>query len=1030
MAANGKNNKINGTPEEDLLAGLDGADKVDGISGDDDVAGGEGSDWVKGGSGDDVLQYTLSDNGESGAEGGDLYDGGSGNDSLLINFTFDQWMRWDVQEDVERYLAWLPLQLNRRGVATGEGMFQFNAFDLQARKIEDFRVTVDGMELTPEDDPVLPENDHYTGTEDDPTISGNVLLNDTVADLVRAVTLVDTGRGGTPEIHTDGSFTLTLDNSLFQYLAVGETEDLSFTYQVEDADGDTETAQITVTVTGVNDAPIARELNSDTLEEDSVRVQAVYADTDIDATDEVDVTAVTQDAQGGLFTFDNDHIDFDPQDDFVYLAAGESTTVTTTYTITDEHGASDTHTWSVLINGVNGAPVAVNDSTTISEDEDLSGFDLLANDWDPDASDVISLVSLAQPSKGESVLESSSAGTVGFNTGTDFDYLNVGDSITLTMDYDITDDSEAVVKGTDTGQFSITITGVNDGPEANMDIAAVSESGSVNIDVLDNDTDVDQNSTLSVVSAKVVYGGGTASVSGNQVVFNTNGDFENLALGQTGEAIVEYVMEDEHGAQSTSAAFVQINGEQDDAYMVNSLNSFGGMTAVKATEWHKARYAETGNATVLDFSGAVSASGFNSQFAMGFNNQPLFGLGNEGGLREEADTATVSINPPKTDLLDIEAKVLGTGGEFNAWANANFSMSFTPFVEATGGYVNVNHAIDTGILGTYTSGGYTRLNTSSGANNGNQITLDMPDAYTAGIDSNLTAKLTMGASASGEFLGEEIASWSASGTLIDINEDFTLLSLGIKTTDGGALELNMFDNPIQVNKIALPKGIGTVEFYDETDEIIEATSSSGDTSETDVAAPVTGIRFDIDDILGLLPKVGKVFAALDDTYKKGIPGLGGFELGYTLLGAGLSFDIGMGADSSTKGEFTVDLLFDRPVNVEGIDGEVIALRNADWNNLPGIKSVDGSAVNVMPLFNSQLGYSSDLSLNLSSDFDYKVGELSARAYINDLFDKSFNVGPLLSGDVDLFEVDLVTLGTINYGTTGYDQFQGGTFTLA
>ncbi|MEC8567741.1 MAG: Ig-like domain-containing protein, partial [Pseudomonadota bacterium] len=360
-----------------------------------------------------------------------------------------------------------------------------------------------------------------------------------------------------PEIHTDGSFTLTMDNSQFQYLAVDETEDLSFTYQVEDADGDTETATITVTVTGVNDAPIARELSSETLEEDSVRVQAVFADTDIDATDDVDVTAVTQDAQGGLFTFENDHIEFDPQDDFIYLAFGESTTVTTTYTITDEHGASDTHSWSVEVIGQNGAPVAVNDSTTITEDEDISGFNLLSNDWDPDASDVISLVSLAQPSKGESVLESSSEGTVGFNTGSDFDYLNVGDSITLTMDYDIEDDTEAAVTGTDTGQFSITITGVNDGPVANMDIASVSESGSVNITVLDNDTDVDQNATLSLVSAKVVYGGGSVSLDGNEVVFNTNGDFENLALGQTGEAVIEYVMEDEHGAQSTSAAFVQ-----------------------------------------------------------------------------------------------------------------------------------------------------------------------------------------------------------------------------------------------------------------------------------------------------------------------------------------------------------------------------------------------------------------------------------------------------------------------------------------
>lgn len=1033
MAAKNKHNKVKGNPKDNTLNGTVSDDKVDGISGDDNVAGSGGSDWVKGGSGNDVLQYTLSDNGESGADGGDLYDGGSGVDSLLLNFTFDQWMRYDVQQDVADYLAWLPLQLNRSGQAKGNSLYQFNAFDLQARKLEDLRVTVDGTEISPEDDPVLPEDDLFTGSEDDATITGNVLLNDTVADLVRSVTMVDTGRGGTPVIQTDGSFTLTLNNGEFQYLAVGESEDLTYTYQVEDADGDTEVATITVTVTGVNDAPIARELASSTKEDDSVTVQAVFADSDVDVTDEVNVTAVTQDVQGGEFTFAGDDISFNPGSDFNYLAFGESVTVATNYTITDEHGASDDHTLSIEVIGQNDAPVAVNDSVTIHEDEDLSGFNLLSNDYDPDATDIISLSSLNQPSpdKGESVLESSANGTVGFNTGSDFDYLNVGDSITLTMGYGIEDDTEAAVTGTDTAQLSVTVTGKNDGPEANRDIAVVSESGSVNIRVLDNDTDVDQNATLSLVSARVVsFTGGTVTLDGNEVVFNTDGDFEHLAAGQSGEAVIEYVMEDEHGAQSTSAAFVQVNGEYDAPTMVQTLTPLGGMRFDFATDWHFDLYEETGRGTTLDFGSAVSSSGYQNQVQMGFNDQPLFGLNNSGGLREEAGTAEISIDPGKATLLNLSAEVAGTGASFSAWADAMFKVGFTPFVEVDGGYVNVSHAIDTGILGSYEAGGYTRLNTSKGASHANQITLDMPDAYTTGIDASVEAKLTMGASASGKFLGEEVANWSDSANLIDIDEEFTLLGAGINTTDGGALELTMFDTPVEVKKVSLPKGIGTVEFYDETDEVITVSSSAGEQTSTSVTQPVTGIRLDFDDLLGNLPKVGPVFANLDNTYKVDVLGMGGFDLNYTLLGAGFNLGLGMGAEASSQGEMTVDLLFDRPVYVEGVPDAVMAVRNANWNDLPGIKSVDGSEVTVLPVFNSQLGFETDLSLNLTGAFDYKVGELSASAYIDDVFDKTVSVGPLAEGNENVFDVDLITLGTIQYGTTGYDQFQGNAFTLA
>ena len=42
-------------------------------------------------------------------------------------------------------------------------------------------------------------------------------------------------------------------------LAVGATRDTTLTYQISDGNGGTDTATITVTVSGVNDAPVATD---------------------------------------------------------------------------------------------------------------------------------------------------------------------------------------------------------------------------------------------------------------------------------------------------------------------------------------------------------------------------------------------------------------------------------------------------------------------------------------------------------------------------------------------------------------------------------------------------------------------------------------------------------------------------------------------------------------------------------------------------------------------------------------------------
>lgn len=63
------------------------------------------------------------------------------------------------------------------------------------------------------------------------------------------------GAMGKLTIEKDGQATYTLDDIKAKALGQGETYKDQFSYQMKDADGDTDVANITVTVTGVNDAP-------------------------------------------------------------------------------------------------------------------------------------------------------------------------------------------------------------------------------------------------------------------------------------------------------------------------------------------------------------------------------------------------------------------------------------------------------------------------------------------------------------------------------------------------------------------------------------------------------------------------------------------------------------------------------------------------------------------------------------------------------------------------------------------------------
>jgi VCBS repeat-containing protein len=138
--------------------------------------------------------------------------------------------------------------------------------------------------------------------------------------------------------------------------------------------------------------------------------------------------------------------------------------------VTNEYGLSATTTLEFEIEAVNDAPVANADNVTTSENAILtiSADDILANDIDVDVNDTLTITSVtALSDKGSVSLKDN--GDIVFETGSDFDYLAVGESETVTVEYEIKDSAGEVSSST----IALTINGTNDIPEIMSEIEPI-----------------------------------------------------------------------------------------------------------------------------------------------------------------------------------------------------------------------------------------------------------------------------------------------------------------------------------------------------------------------------------------------------------------------------------------------------------------------------------------------------------------------------------------------------------------------------
>ena len=362
-----------------------------------------------------------------------------------------------------------------------------------------------------------------------------VLLNDEDPDgNPLTVEAAVASNGGTVEINGDGTLKYTPAPDF-----VGEE---TLTYTVIDGQGGRVEGQVNVSVASLDDGPVAND-DSVVVEEGAPLVSLDVLGNDRVADGET-LTVVSASSEQGATVVINDDGTLD------YQAPANYTGVdVVTYTVRDSQGRESQSTLTVTVNDVNDAPVASDDSATALQAALLENINVLANDTDPEnnALTVIEAVS----ANGATVVINAD-GTLNYQSAEGFSGLD-------TVSYTISDGAG----GTSVATLSVTVElGATPPVAVNDGVGAVEDTLLENINVLENDTDAN-NDALTVTAA--------VSTAGGAVTINADGTLNYLPPANfTGEDTITYTISDGNEGTSTATVTVTVASVNDAPVATNS----------------------------------------------------------------------------------------------------------------------------------------------------------------------------------------------------------------------------------------------------------------------------------------------------------------------------------------------------------------------------------------------------------------------------------------------------------------------------
>jgi VCBS repeat-containing protein len=427
------------------------------------------------------------------------------------------------------------------------------------------------------------------------TTSGNVLVNDSDVDAGTVLTVAApgtyAGAYGTLTLAADGSYSYALNNGsvAVQSLADGAVVTDTFSYVATDGTASTP-SQLTINITGSNDAPVVAADVAAVSEDGAVTASGNVLANDSDA----DAGTMLTIAAPGTFAGAHGTLTLSADGSYNYVlnnpatqSLSEGTVVTDTFSYAATDGTVATPTQlTISITGSNDAPVVVADVAAVSEDGAvMASGNVLANDSDVDDGTVLTVaapgafaggygtLTLAADGRYNYVLDSAAA-----------QFLGEGMVVADTFSYVATDGTASTPS-----QLTISITGSNDAPVVAADVAAVSEDGAVTAsgNVLANDSDVDTGTTLTVAAPGAfagAYGTLTLATDGSYSYVLNNGSAAVQSLADGAVVTDTFSCAATDGTAATpSQLTINITGSNDAPVTVEDVASVQEDGALTAT---------------------------------------------------------------------------------------------------------------------------------------------------------------------------------------------------------------------------------------------------------------------------------------------------------------------------------------------------------------------------------------------------------------------------------------------------------------
>ena len=393
-----------------------------------------------------------------------------------------------------------------------------------------------------------------TGTDDSPVVSGTVTggvfegdIGDAPVTASGSITISDADEDSTPTfsdvasttgsngygsfVLSSGTWTYTLDQNAVQDLDQGEIVNDSIIYTASNGIAQ----QVTVNITGTNDAPSVTASSSISVVEGSSTVTTVGS-SDVDADDTRSFSLAGADKD--LFAIDGSgNLTFIAPPDFENPTDDNGDNdYEITVIVTDSQSETDTQAITVTVTNTDeGSPSATDDSNTATEGGVPANGNVLDNDG---GSDLPLNVSAAVDGNGDSItigtaFTTDAGGSLTINSNGSYSYAPPGQGtvplggLTETFDYTVSDTNGDTAVGT----LTITVSNVNDAPVAIDDsLGNFDEDTNGSVDVLtgagsDTDSDGDALSVTQVDGQAIAAGGSSVTV--------TNGTVSLLADGKT-----------------------------------------------------------------------------------------------------------------------------------------------------------------------------------------------------------------------------------------------------------------------------------------------------------------------------------------------------------------------------------------------------------------------------------------------------------------------------------------------------------------